>query len=148
MLAAAGYLRDHLQAGQLLILQSTTFRGRRWVPLRAILEEGGLVAGVDFDLAYAERVDRGDPERAGREVPRLVGGFTPRARERAAALLGQVNDQVVEVSSPDAAEMAKLLENVFRNVYIAFVNQLALCASGWARCVRGHRRGGDKPFGS
>ena len=83
--------------------------------------------GVDFDLAFApERVNPGDPASASRDVPRLVGGFTPGATKRAATLLSKVNDRVVELSSPDAAEMAKLLENTFRNVNIAFVNQLAL----------------------
>ena len=127
MLAAAGYLREHVREGQLLVLQSTTYPGTTMGPFREVLEESGLVAGKDFDLAYApERVNPGDPASAAREVPRLVGGMTPQAGERAAALLGHINDKVVSVSSPDAAEMAKLLENVFRNVNIAFVNQLAL----------------------
>ena len=127
VLAAAGFLRDRIRKGQLLILQSTTYPGTTMGPFRAILEEGGLVAGQDFDLAYApERVNPGDPASAAREVPRLVGGMTPDATERARALLCRINDHVIAVSSPDAAEMAKLLENVFRNVNIAFVNQLAL----------------------
>ena len=127
VLAAAGYLREHVREGQLLVLQSTTYPGTTMGPFREVLEESGLVAGEDFDLAYApERVNPGDPASAAREVPRLVGGMTPQAGERAAALLGHINDKVVSVSSPDAAEMAKLLENVFRNVNIAFVNQLAL----------------------
>ena len=81
----------------------------------------------DFDLAFApERVNPGDPASAAKGVPRLVGGTTPAATARAAALLRRINDQVIELSSPDAAELAKLLENVFRNVNIALVNQLAL----------------------
>jgi UDP-N-acetyl-D-glucosamine dehydrogenase len=92
-----------------------------------VLETSGLVAGRDFDLAFApERVSPGDPESIIRSVPRLVGATTPQATVRAARLLRLVNDTVVELSSPDAAEMAKLLENTFRNVNIAFVNQLAL----------------------
>lgn len=127
VLAAATFLRDHVRAGQLLVLQSTTYPGTTMGPFREILEERGLVAGRDFDLAYApERVNPGDPASAAREVPRLVGGMTPEATTRAAALLSHINDRVVTLSSPDAAEMAKLLENVFRNVNIAFVNQLAL----------------------
>ncbi len=127
VLAAAGFLRDHVRTGQLLVLQSTTYPGTTMGPFREILEERGLVAGRDFDLAYApERVNPGDPASAAREVPRLVGGMTPEATTRAAALLTHINDRVVTLSSPDAAEMAKLLENVFRNVNIAFVNQLAL----------------------
>jgi UDP-N-acetyl-D-glucosamine dehydrogenase len=127
VLAAAGFLRDHIRQGQLVVLQSTTYPGTTMGPFRTLLEEGGLVAGADFDLAYApERVNPGDPASAAREVPRLVGGMTQEATERARALLCQINDRVIAVSSPDAAEMAKLLENVFRNVNIAFVNQLAL----------------------
>jgi UDP-N-acetyl-D-glucosamine dehydrogenase len=127
VLSAARFLRDHVRGGQLVVLQSTTYPGTTMGPFREILEENGLVAGRDFDLAYApERVNPGDPASAAREVPRLVGGMTPEAGERAKALLSHVNDRVIAVSSPDAAEMAKLLENVFRNVNIAFVNQLAL----------------------
>ncbi len=127
VLAAAEYIRDHVRAGQLIVLQSTTYPGTTVGPFRTVLEASGLRAGVDFDLAYApERVNPGDPASAMRTVPRLVGGLTPAATARAAALLACINDQVVELTSPDAAELAKLLENVFRNVNIAFVNQLAL----------------------
>jgi UDP-N-acetyl-D-glucosamine dehydrogenase len=127
VLAAADHLCDHIRPGQLIVLQSTTYPGTTLGPFRAALEAGGSRAGTDFDLAYApERVNPGDPASAAREVPRLVGGLTPEATARAAALLRRINDVVVELSSPDAAEMAKVLENVFRNVNIAFVNQLAL----------------------
>jgi UDP-N-acetyl-D-glucosamine dehydrogenase len=127
VLSAAAIIKDHLRAGQLVVLQSTTFPGTTTGPFREVLEETGLRAGVDFDLAFApERVNPGDPASASRGVPRLVGGMTPAATSRATALLRHINDQVVELSSPDAAEMAKLLENTFRNVNIAFVNQLAL----------------------
>jgi UDP-N-acetyl-D-glucosamine dehydrogenase len=127
VLAAATFLRDRVRAGQLVVLQSTTFPGTTVGPFREMIEAGGLRAGVDLDLAYApERVNPGDPASAARGVPRLVGGMTPTATARAAALLRLINDRVIELSSPDAAELAKLLENVFRNVNIAFVNQLAL----------------------
>ena len=127
VLAAAAFVRDGLRAGHLVILQSTTFPGTTAGPFREVLEASGLRAGTDFDLAFApERVNPGDPASSGRGVPRLVGGMTPAGTTRAATLLGNVNDRVVEMSSPDAAEMAKLLENTFRNVNIAFVNQLAL----------------------
>ena len=127
VLAAASFIREHMHAGQLIILQSTTFPGTTTGPFRAVLEASGLVAGRDFDLAFApERVNPGDPASAARTVPRLVGGSTPAATARAAVLLEGINDRVVRLSSPDAAEMAKLLENTFRNVNIAFVNQLAL----------------------
>jgi UDP-N-acetyl-D-glucosamine dehydrogenase len=127
MLSAAALIREHLRAGQLVILQSTTFPGTTTGPFREALEQTGLRAGRDFDLAFApERVNPGDPASASKDVPRLVGATTPAATRRAAALLGTINDHVLELSSPDAAELAKLLENVFRNVNIAFVNQLAL----------------------
>jgi UDP-N-acetyl-D-glucosamine dehydrogenase len=127
VLATAERIRAELQPGQLVVLQSTTFPGTTTGPFRAELERSGLVAGRDFDLAFApERVNPGDPASAMRTVPRLVGGITPAATARAAALLRRINDHVVLLSSPDAAELAKLLENVFRNVNIALVNQLAL----------------------
>jgi UDP-N-acetyl-D-glucosamine dehydrogenase len=127
VLAAADYLCGRLRRGQLVILQSTTFPGTTTGPFREALERSGLRAGTDFDLAFApERVNPGDPVSASKAIPRLVGATTPEATGRAAALLGHINDQVIELSSPDAAELAKLLENVFRNVNIAFVNQLAL----------------------
>jgi UDP-N-acetyl-D-glucosamine dehydrogenase len=125
--SAGAYLADHLRRGQLIVLQSTTFPGTTTGPFRAALEHGDLRAGTDFDLAFApERVNPGDPASASREVPRLIGGTTAAATERAARLLRRINDRVIELSSPDAAELAKLLENVFRNVNIALVNNLAL----------------------
>ncbi len=127
VLVAAGFIRDHQRPGQLIVLQSTTYPGTTTGPFREVLEQRGLIAGSDFDLAYApERVNPGDPASAAKGVPRLVGATTPTATRRAATLLANINDQVIELSSPDAAELAKLLENVFRNINIAFVNQLAL----------------------
>ncbi len=128
ILSAAELVRAGLRPGHLVVLQSTTFPGTTTGPFRAVLErDTGLRAGEDFDLAFApERVNPGDPASSGKLVPRLVGGSTPAATARAATLLANINDTVVQLSSPDAAEMAKLLENVFRNINIAFVNQLAL----------------------
>jgi len=127
ILGAAELIAPHLRAGQLVVLQSTSFPGTTVGPFRERLERDGLRAGDDFDLAFApERVNPGDPASAAKGVPRLVGATTPAATRRAATLLGHINDRVVELSSPDAAELAKLLENVFRNINIAFVNQLAL----------------------
>ena len=127
VLAAADRICTELRRGQLVILQSTTFPGTTTGPFRTALEGSGLRAGPDFDLAFApERVNPGDPASARRDVPRLVGGMTPAATTRAASLLRRINTTVHELSSPDAAELAKLLENVFRNVNIALVNQLAL----------------------
>ena len=127
VLRAAELIRAHLRAGQLIILQSTTFPGTTNGRFREELERSGLTAGTDFDLAFApERVNPGDPASASKGVPRLVGATTASGRTRAAALLGLINDDVRPLSSPDAAELAKLLENVFRNVNIALINQLAL----------------------
>jgi UDP-N-acetyl-D-glucosamine dehydrogenase len=127
VLAAAETICGALRKGQLIVLQSTTFPGTTTGPFREILERSGLKAGVDFDLAFApERVNPGDPASASKDIPRLVGATSPEATTRAAALLANINDRVIEMSSPDAAELSKLLENVFRNVNIAFVNQLAL----------------------
>jgi UDP-N-acetyl-D-glucosamine dehydrogenase len=127
VLGAADRVCRELRAGQLVILQSTTFPGTTTGPFRDALEAGGLRADRDFDLAFApERVNPGDPASARRDVPRLVGGLTTSATGRAAALLRRINTNVHELTSPDAAELAKLLENVFRNVNIALVNQLAL----------------------
>ena len=149
VLAAAAFIRGHLRHGQLVVLQSTTFPGTTNGPFREAIERDGLTAGTDFDLAYApERVNPGDPASASKDVPRLVGATTPEATQRAAALLANINDHVVEMSSPDAAELAKLLENVFRNINIAFANQLALL------CERMHldvweviAAAATKPFG-
>lgn len=127
VLTAAEMVLASLRAGQLIVLQSTTYPGTTTGPFREVLERSGLRAGHDFDLAFApERVNPGDPASASKGVPRLVGATTPAGTTRAAALLRQINDAVIEMSSPDAAELSKLLENVFRNVNIAFVNQLAL----------------------
>jgi UDP-N-acetyl-D-glucosamine dehydrogenase len=149
VLDAAAAIGASLRPGQLIILQSTTYPGTTTGPFREVLERSGLVAGQDFDLAYApERVNPGDPASAAKDVPRLVGATTPAGTKRAASLLSRINDQVVEMSSPDAAELSKLLENVFRNINIAFVNQLALlcermCLDVWE--VIG--AAATKPFG-
>lgn len=128
MLDAAREIGQNLTPGCLIILQSTSFPGTTMGPFREMLEkESGLKAGTDFDLAFApERVSPGDTASTLRSVPRLVGGSTPAATARAATLLRHINDTVVEMTSPDAAEAAKVLENTFRNVNIAFVNHFAL----------------------
>lgn len=127
VISAAELVRRSLRPGHLVVLQSTTFPGTTTGPFRGELERSGLVAGRDFDLVFApERVNPGDPASAGRDVPRLVGGTTAAGTARAKKLFENINSRVIALTSPDAAEMAKLLENVFRNINIAFVNQLAL----------------------
>jgi UDP-N-acetyl-D-glucosamine dehydrogenase len=126
ILAAAGYARDGLEPGDLVVLQSTTYPGTTVGPLRAALEAGGLRAGADFGLAFApERVSPGEGRPAS-SIPRLVGGIDAASSERAATILAAVSPDVRRMTSPDAAELAKLFENVFRNVNIALVNELAL----------------------
>jgi UDP-N-acetyl-D-glucosamine dehydrogenase len=94
-----------------------------------LLEESGLAAGVDFNVAFSpERVDPGRTDYTLRNTPKVVGGLTDACLERAMELYGHVCDQLVPVSSPDAAEMTKLLENIFRSVNIALVNELAMLA--------------------
>lgn len=126
---AATHLSRVLGANQLVVLESTTYPGSTRERLRPILEESGLAAGADFHLAYSpERIDPGRTDRTIRDTPKIVAGLTEGCRERAAALYREVCDEVVEVSTPEAAELTKLLENIFRSVNIALVNELAqLC---------------------
>ena len=118
-----------LRPGTLVVLESTTYPGTTEEELRPILETSGLVAGVDFALAYSpERIDPGrDPEHL-HTTPRVVGGVGPKSTEAAAAFYGALVDRVVTVSSPREAEMAKIIENTFRHVNIALVNELAMLA--------------------
>lgn len=115
-----------LRHGQLVVLESTTYPGTTDTELRGVLEEAsGLCAGVDFHLAYSpEREDPGNPASRLADIPKVVGGLTPACRDRAAALYARVVRQVVPVSSCRVAEAAKLLENIFRSVNIALVNEL------------------------
>jgi UDP-N-acetyl-D-glucosamine dehydrogenase len=125
VLQAARLVCRGLRPGQLIVLQSTTYPGTTTGPFREELERSGLVAGTDFGLAYSpERVSPGDPRSAA--APRLVAGTTPGDTARAAALLRSIGIKAIEVSSPEAAETAKLLENAFRDVNIALVNHFAL----------------------
>jgi UDP-N-acetyl-D-glucosamine dehydrogenase len=123
--ATARSLAPHVRRGQLVVLESTTYPGTTDEVLRPILEAGsGLVAGVDFHLAFSpEREDPGNPKSL-RDIPKVVGGLTVTCRERATALYSQIVGSVVPVSSPSVAEATKLLENIFRAVNIALVNEL------------------------
>jgi len=124
--AVAG-VAAHLRAGQVVILESTTYPGTTEGPVREILEKGGLRGGRDFLLAYSpERIDPGNGEFDFRGIPRIVGGLTPESTGVAALFYGQLVDKVVVVNSCRAAELAKLLENTFRHVNIALVNELAM----------------------
>jgi len=119
-------IAPHLRAGTLVVLESTTYPGTTEHELRTVLEEGsGLRAGRDFHLAYSpEREDPGNPARKLAEIPKLVGGLTPACTRAAEALYRRAVATVVPVSSCRVAEAAKLLENIFRGVNIALVNEL------------------------
>jgi len=124
---AAQGIAPRLQRGQLVVLQSTTYPGTTEELVLPILEQAGLRAGVDFHLAFSpERVDPGNRRFTVRNTPKVVGGVTPACAAAAQQLLQQLTPQVQVVSSPRAAEMTKLLENIFRSVNIALVNELAL----------------------
>jgi UDP-N-acetyl-D-glucosamine dehydrogenase len=130
VLGAAADIAPRLQKGQLVVLESTTYPGTTRERLRPILESGsGLVAGEDFHLAFSpERVDPGREDWTTQNTPKIVGGLTPACTERAVELYRRALETVHPVSSPEAAELTKLLENIFRSVNIALVNELAqLC---------------------
>lgn len=129
IVSAAESIEPRLNAGQMIVLQSTTFPGTTEEVVQPILERSGLKAGVDFDLAFSpERIDPGRSDFTVTSTPKVVGGITQHATERAAELLGALGSPVHQVSSPKTAEMTKLLENIFRSVNIAMVNELArLC---------------------
>jgi len=127
LLSSAQALSNVVRADQLIVLESTTYPGTTREQLVPLLEESGLAAGRDFNVAFSpERVDPGRTDYTLRTTPKIVGGLTPACLERAVALYGIVCDEIVEVSSPEPAELAKLLENVFRSVNIALVNELAM----------------------
>ncbi len=129
VISAAAEIAKRLRSGQLVVLESTTYPGTTRERLLPILERSGLRAGEDFFLAFSpERVDPGREDWTTRNTPKVVGGITPACTERAVALYESAIDTVVPVSSPEAAELTKLLENIFRTVNIALVNELAqLC---------------------
>jgi UDP-N-acetyl-D-glucosamine dehydrogenase len=129
LLGAARALGGVVRAGQLIVLESTTFPGTTREYLVPLLEESGLRAGVDFALAFSpERVDPGRTDYTIATTPKIVGGLTEGCTDRAAAIYGRICEQVVRVGSPEAAELAKLLENIFRCVNIALVNEVAMLA--------------------
>jgi UDP-N-acetyl-D-glucosamine dehydrogenase len=116
----------NLRPGMLVVLESTTYPGTTDELVRPILEAGGLVAGKDFHLAFSpERIDPGNSEFGPRNTPKVVGGHTPECTEAAAAMYGRFVDTVVRTKGTREAETAKLLENTYRHVNIALVNEMA-----------------------
>ncbi len=121
-------IAPHLQQGTLVVLESTTYPGTTDTELRHVIEEGsGLKAGIDFHLAFSpEREDPGNPDSKVATIPKVVGGLTPACLEKAITLYSRAIQQLVPVSSCRVAEATKLLENIFRSVNIALVNELKL----------------------
>ncbi|OIO10011.1 MAG: UDP-N-acetyl-D-glucosamine dehydrogenase [Elusimicrobia bacterium CG1_02_63_36] len=126
ILAACEAIMGRLRKGQLIVLESTTYPGTTREMVRPVFEGSGLKAGRDFHLAFSpERVDPGNKTYGIENTPKVVGGVTPACGALAAELYGEIVDSVIEVSSADSAEMVKLLENTFRAVNIAMVNEIA-----------------------
>ncbi|MDZ4042090.1 MAG: nucleotide sugar dehydrogenase [Eubacteriales bacterium] len=127
VLSAVSEVRDHLQKGQLVILESTTYPGTTDELVCPVLEETGLKVGKDFFLAFSpERVDPGNMKYTTKNIPKVIGGVTPECTSRAVEYYSRFFDTVVPVSSSREAEMVKLMENTFRAVNIALVNEMAL----------------------
>jgi len=147
--STARSIAPHLRAGQLVVLESTTYPGTTAEVVRPILERGsGLVAGRDFHLAFSpEREDPGNPT-ALRDIPKVVGGLTPACGRAAEEVYGTIVRQVVPVSSCGAAEATKLLENIFRSVNIALVNELKVIYGAMGIDIwEVIRAASTKPFG-
>jgi len=128
--ATARAVGQHLQPDQLVSLESTTYPGTTREVVQPLLEEAsGLTAGEDFFLAFSpERVDPGDDDHDITRIPKIVAGLGPADRDRAVALYALITPETVPVASPETAEMAKLLENIYRAVNIALVNELKMLA--------------------
>jgi UDP-N-acetyl-D-glucosamine dehydrogenase len=125
--SASRLVRDQLHAGMLVVLESTTYPGTTDDVVRPILEESGLLAGRDFHLAFSpERIDPGNRQWGLRNTPKVVGGHTAACADAAIAFYGKVVDTVVRAKGTREAEMAKLLENTYRHVNIALVNEMAI----------------------
>jgi UDP-N-acetyl-D-glucosamine dehydrogenase len=127
IIASAEAVHNHLRPGQLIVLESTTYPGTTREVVLPILERSGLRVGKDFFLVYSpERVDPGNKAFTTQNIPKVIGGITPRCTEIATLLYQQFVERTVPVSSSDSAEMVKLLENTFRSVNIALANEMAL----------------------
>jgi UDP-N-acetyl-D-glucosamine dehydrogenase len=149
IVAAATEVARYLHKGQLVILESTTYPGTTDELVLPMLSESGLQVGKDFFLAFSpERVDPGNPNFNTRNIPKVVGGVTEACTRAAVQLYRQRLENVVAVSSPQVAEMVKLLENTFRSVNIGLVNELALmCARLKIDVWEVIRAAATKPFG-
>lgn len=120
-------IKKYMHRNQLFILESTTYPGTTEDLMQPMLEEGGLKAGKDFYLAFSpERIDPGNKRYSIKNVPKIVGGVTQQCTDLACTLYSQIIETIVPVSSPKVAEMVKLLENTFRSVNIALVNEIAI----------------------
>ncbi len=127
LIATGTSLARVLRPGQLVVLESTTYPGTTRERLVPLLEESGLKAGKDFNVAFSpERIDPGRTDYTLRNTPKVIGGLTDRCAQRARTVYELVCDEVVAVSTPEVAELTKLLENVFRSVNIALVNELSM----------------------
>jgi len=127
IVAAVGEIAKNLVPGKLIVLESTTYPGTSEEVVLPMLEDTGLEVGVDFFLAFSpERVDPGNEQYVTRNIPKVVGGVTPRCTRIAAMIYGMCVDAVVPGSRTQVAEMVKLLENTFRSVNIGLVNEIAL----------------------
>ena len=123
---AASTISKHLSIGTLVVLESTTYPGCTDDVFVPLLEAGGLVAGVDFHVAFSpERIDPGNPTFGVKNTPKVVGGYTPACTDAAVAFYEQLIDTVVRANGTREAEMAKLLENTYRHINIALVNEMA-----------------------
>jgi UDP-N-acetyl-D-glucosamine dehydrogenase len=149
VISEANEIARYIHRGQLIILESTTYPGTTREVVLPILETSGLKCGGDFFLAFSpERVDPGGVKYNIRNTPKIVGGIDPASTELAANFYGRITDSVISLSSPEAAEMTKVFENVFRSVNIALVNELAkLCEKMNINVWEVIKSASSKPFG-
>jgi UDP-N-acetyl-D-glucosamine dehydrogenase len=149
VLGAVRKIGERLRPGHLVVLESTTYPGTTREEVLPILAAGGLEVGKDFFLAFSpERVDPGRTDWTTKTTPKIVGGITQACTEHAQSLYTRALDTVLTVSSPEAAELTKLLENIFRSVNIALVNELAqLCDRMHVNVWEVVEAAATKPFG-
>ncbi len=149
IIAAVEAVHNHLKPGKLIVLESTTYPGTTREVVLPILERSGLKAGKDFFLAYSpERVDPGNKAFTTRNIPKIIGGMTRNCTDLAALLYEQFVERTIPVSSPESAEMVKLLENTFRSVNIALANEMArMCRKFHINVWEVIEAAKTKPFG-